>query len=152
MQRGDMATGWSIGWKINLWARLLDGNHADKIIRNFVTLLPASQGNGYEGEVKGLRARGNFVVDMKWSGGQLSKALIKSNIGGKIRLRSYVPLKGKGLCEANGECPNPFMNPSVIPDAIVSDEVEGQYPVISRTYEYDLDTKAGQTYEVEKKF
>lgn len=32
--RGDHATGWSMGWKINLWARLLDGDHADKIIRN----------------------------------------------------------------------------------------------------------------------
>ena len=37
-QRGDMATGWSIGWKINLWARLLDGNHAYKIIQNMLVL------------------------------------------------------------------------------------------------------------------
>lgn len=36
--RGDMATGWSIGWKINLWARLLDGNHAYKIIKNMLTI------------------------------------------------------------------------------------------------------------------
>ena len=34
IQRGDEATGWSIGWKINLWARLLDGNHAYKIVSN----------------------------------------------------------------------------------------------------------------------
>ena len=40
-QRGDMATGWSIGWKINLWARLLDGNHAFKIIGNMLNLLPS---------------------------------------------------------------------------------------------------------------
>ena len=32
--RGDAATGWSMGWKINCWARLLDGNHAYEIIRN----------------------------------------------------------------------------------------------------------------------
>ena len=32
--RGDGATGWSMGWKINCWARLQDGNHAYKIIRN----------------------------------------------------------------------------------------------------------------------
>ncbi|WP_443937395.1 glycoside hydrolase family 95 protein [Pedobacter sp. MW01-1-1] len=32
--RGDGATGWSMGWKINVWARLLDGNHAYKIIQN----------------------------------------------------------------------------------------------------------------------
>lgn len=51
-QRGDMATGWSIGWKINLWARLLDGNHAYKIICNMLNLLPSggnpwmTRGNG----------------------------------------------------------------------------------------------------------
>jgi alpha-L-fucosidase 2 len=31
--RGDGGTGWSKGWKINLWARLLDGDHAHKLIR-----------------------------------------------------------------------------------------------------------------------
>ncbi|MCQ2250399.1 MAG: glycoside hydrolase family 95 protein [Bacteroidales bacterium] len=47
IQRGDMATGWSIGWKINLWARMLDGNHAFKIIQNMITLLPAENGWGF---------------------------------------------------------------------------------------------------------
>jgi alpha-L-fucosidase 2 len=32
--RGDEATGWSMGWKINMWARLKEGDHAYKIIRN----------------------------------------------------------------------------------------------------------------------
>ncbi len=32
--RGDGATGWSMGWKINLWARVLDGDHARTILRN----------------------------------------------------------------------------------------------------------------------
>lgn len=38
LYRGDFATGWSIGWKINLWARLLDGNKAYRIIDNMLTL------------------------------------------------------------------------------------------------------------------
>ncbi len=33
--RGDAATGWSMGWKINFWARMYDGDHAMKIIKNF---------------------------------------------------------------------------------------------------------------------
>ena len=41
-QRGDMATGWSLGWKTNFWARMLDGNHAFKIISNMLKLLPVS--------------------------------------------------------------------------------------------------------------
>ncbi|MBR6805350.1 MAG: glycoside hydrolase N-terminal domain-containing protein [Bacteroidaceae bacterium] len=40
LQRGDKATGWSIGWKINFWARMLDGNHAYRIIQNMLSLLP----------------------------------------------------------------------------------------------------------------
>jgi alpha-L-fucosidase 2 len=34
--RGDAATGWSMGWKINLWARFLDGDHAYKILQNLI--------------------------------------------------------------------------------------------------------------------
>ena len=39
-QRGDMATGWSLGWKINFWARMLDGNHAFTIIKNMLNVIP----------------------------------------------------------------------------------------------------------------
>src|SRR5207248_11792896 len=31
--RGDEATGWGIGWRLNLWARLCDGEHAHKILK-----------------------------------------------------------------------------------------------------------------------
>ncbi len=34
LARGDVSTGWSMGWKVNLWARLLDGDHALKLIRD----------------------------------------------------------------------------------------------------------------------
>ena len=40
LQRGDQATGWSLGWKTNFWARMLDGNHAFRIISNMLRLLP----------------------------------------------------------------------------------------------------------------
>jgi alpha-L-fucosidase 2 len=35
--RGDGGTGWSKAWKINTWARLLDGNHAHKLLRELLT-------------------------------------------------------------------------------------------------------------------
>jgi alpha-L-fucosidase 2 len=35
--RGDEATGWSKGWRINLWARLWDGNHSYKMYRELLT-------------------------------------------------------------------------------------------------------------------
>jgi alpha-L-fucosidase 2 len=34
--RGDEATGWSMGWKVNLWARFLDGDHANVILKNLL--------------------------------------------------------------------------------------------------------------------
>lgn len=34
VHRGDGGTGWSLGWKISLWARFLDGDHAHKILMN----------------------------------------------------------------------------------------------------------------------
>jgi len=43
LHRGDEATGWSMGWKINLWARFLDGDHALVILKN---LLKPVKGQG----------------------------------------------------------------------------------------------------------
>jgi alpha-L-fucosidase 2 len=46
IHRGDVSTGWSMGWKVNFWARLLDGNHAMKLIRDQLTLVnPVRSGN-----------------------------------------------------------------------------------------------------------
>jgi len=44
--RGDESTGWSMAWKVCLWARLLDGNHAYKLITDQLT--PAIQEDGKE--------------------------------------------------------------------------------------------------------
>ncbi|GEN71098.1 glycoside hydrolase family 95 protein [Chryseobacterium lathyri] len=40
MYRGDKSTGWSMGWKVNWWARLLDGNRAFKLISDQLTPAP----------------------------------------------------------------------------------------------------------------
>lgn len=45
--RGDHSTGWSMGWKVCFWARLLDGNHAYKLIAE--QLRPTSDTRGQNG-------------------------------------------------------------------------------------------------------
>jgi alpha-L-fucosidase 2 len=45
--RGDAATGWSMGWKANLWARFLDGDHAYLILRNLLAPLAGGKGGLY---------------------------------------------------------------------------------------------------------
>jgi alpha-L-fucosidase 2 len=40
VSRGDVSTGWSMGWKVNWWARLLDGNRAFKLIKDQLSPAP----------------------------------------------------------------------------------------------------------------
>lgn len=44
--RGDVSTGWSMGWKVNWWARLHDGDHALKLIRDQLTPVGTNEGGG----------------------------------------------------------------------------------------------------------
>ena len=150
--RGDNGTGWSLGWKMNLWARLADGNRAHKLLQrtmrlvgfketdssgvlvnnhgqydsgvyyNFLSahppfqldgnmgatagiaemllqshdsaieLLPALPNAWPSGEIKGLRARGGFEIDMAWEKGQLKQVDIRKvghSVNGKTVKLKY---------------------------------------------------------------
>ena len=131
--KGDETTGWSTGWRINLWARLKNGEKAYQIYRKLLTavapehdgtpnyshgggtypnlfdahppfqidgnfggtagvcemlvqstsdhrieLLPATPSAWSSGKMKGICARGGYVVDMVWKDGRVTQATIKN--------------------------------------------------------------------------
>ena len=49
LRRGDESTGWSMGWKVNLWARLHDGDHALKLVKDQLTLIDTTAVNYHHG-------------------------------------------------------------------------------------------------------
>ena len=97
MHRGDGATGWSMGWKLNQWARLQDGNHAYTLFANLLkngtldNLWDTHPPFQIDGNFGGTA--GNFEVDMIWENGLLKEATILSKSGE----RCIVKYAGKTL-------------------------------------------------------
>ena len=80
---------------------------------------------------------------MEWGDGRLKSAAIRSNIGGPLRIRSAIPLKGKGLRQAKGACPNPLLSAGSPRPVEVSSECKGLDRRDIKVYEYDVITRPG---------
>ena len=103
--------------------------------------------------MKGLKARGGFVVDIQWKDGKLQRAVVVSANGGNLRIASAVPLKGKGVKPAKGPNSNPIYALDAAPVEKISNPDAVHNTINSEMpYVYDISTKAGQVVTLEGKY
>ncbi len=195
VHRGDPSTGWSMAWKVCLWARLLDGNHANKLLKEQLSLVgPSNKGGTYpnlfdahppfqidgnfgctagitemlmqshdgaihilpalpdawqDGEIKGIVARGGFILDLSWKNGKIKSIVVKSTLGGNCRLRTHTALKN--IKKAKGLNSNKLFVTLDVVKSAVNGPVNVNPLSIEPTLLYDLPTKAGQSYVIHAK-
>ncbi|QTE38642.2 glycoside hydrolase family 95 protein [Mucilaginibacter gossypii] len=115
-----------------------------------IELLPALPDAWADGSVKGIKARGNFEVTIDWKKGKLSKATIKSNMGGICRLRTPIPVKivETGSKTAVGINSNILNTPPTMPVYQKVDDTQLPDITFNKGYLIDFATEKGKTYTV----
>ncbi|WP_304062919.1 glycoside hydrolase family 95 protein [Pedobacter glucosidilyticus] len=124
---------------------MLMQSHTDAI-----ELLPALPQEWAVGEIKGIKARGNFTIDMKWNAGKLIEAIVLSNIGGNCRINTNIPVKvvNHNYQNSYGENVNPLFNK--ISKMNYKDNSKEALALVKNKEGYTIDfkTEAGKVYKI----
>ena len=175
--RGDGGTGWSLAWKINFWARLLDGDHSYKLLRNLLKVVEGQSedySNGGGSYVNMFCAHPPFQIDGNFGSLSGMTEMILQSHTGELHLLPALPSawrKGsvKGLCGRKGfEVDMAWDNGSLCNASVKSKlgercvlrtscpvKVAGVEATSTKHdtefgtyYLTDFDTKAGKTYKI----
>jgi len=155
--RGDEGTGWSLAWKINFWARFLDGNRASELVRMLFRPVPSagkSMGGGSFPNLFDTHPGGGgnlFQIDGNFGGAAgIIEMLIQSHLG-TIDLLPALPdaIPGgriAGVCARGGfELDFEWENGELRSVEVLSKAGEKCH-LRYRDWQMDFDTEKGEAY------
>jgi alpha-L-fucosidase 2 len=147
VHRGDGATGWSMGWKLNQWARLHDGNHAYTLFGNLLK-------NGTLDNLWDTHAP--FQIDGNFGGtAGITEMLMQSHMG-FIHLLPALPdawSEGsiKGICAKGGFDVDIEWNEGKLTKVVVTSKSGTRCNLRYGDSTLSFGTKKGKSYNIELK-
>ena len=153
--RGDESTGWSMGWKVCLWARLLDGNHAYKLIQDQIKPAGGRGFGGRGGTYNNLfDAHPPFQIDGNFGcTAGIAEMLVQSHTGQVVLLPALPDVwkegSVKGLCCRGGFVLEELTWKDGKPATVkVRSTVGGKLNISWNGNDQSIDTKSGKTYTI----